>query len=57
MFDEVVDMLLVQWYSMYEHNKEKIDEDDDFNQSKERKKMNKFIEAVVILYSNKYGRS
>jgi hypothetical protein len=56
MFDEVVDLLMTQWYSLYEKNKEKIEEDDDFNQSKERKKMNKFIDAIVILYSNKYGR-
>lgn len=56
MFNEVVDQLMISWYSLYEKNKEKIENDDEFEQSKERRKMNQYIEAIVILYSNKHGR-
>jgi hypothetical protein len=55
MFTEVIDNLLVQWYGMYTDNKEKIENDDEFNTSKERKKMDEFIEAVVILRQSKTG--
>ena len=53
MFTSVVDMLMIQWYAMYEQNKEKIEQEDEFEKSKERKKMNEFIDAIVILYNNK----
>lgn len=56
MFQEVVDQLMITWYSLYEKNKELIEEDDEFDKSKERKKMNTYIEAIVILYKNKDGR-
>jgi len=56
MFEKVVDQLMVTWYSLYEKNKEKIVEDDDFEKSRERKEMNQYIEAIVILYKEKDGR-
>jgi hypothetical protein len=57
MFQEVIDQLMLMWYSQYTVNKERIEQDDEFNQSRERKKMDEFIEAIVLLYSNKRGRS
>jgi len=56
MFTEVIDDLMIKWYSMYEQNKDKIEQDDDFDKTKERKKMNVFIDAIVILYQSKNGR-
>jgi len=57
MFEKVVDQLMVTWYSLYEKNKELMIEDEDFEKSKQRKEMNQYIEAIVILYKNKDGRS
>jgi len=48
---------MVTWYSLYEKNKELMIEDEDFEKSKQRKEMNQYIEAIVILYKNKDGRS
>ena len=56
MFQEVVDQLMLTWYSLYEKNKDKIEQEDEFDKSRERKKMNTYIEAIVILYQNKGGR-
>jgi len=57
MLEKVVDQLMVTWYSLYEKNKELMIEDEDFEKSKQRKEMNQYIEAIVILYKNKDGRS
>lgn len=56
MFDEPIDILMLEWHKRYEINKDKIIQDDEFAKTKERKEMNKFIEAIVLLYSSKNGR-
>lgn len=56
MFDEPIDLLMLEWHKKYIENKEKIDSDTEFDKTPERKKMNKFVDAIVILWSNKNGR-
>lgn len=56
MYQDVIDQLMVTWYGMYQANKEKIDEDDEFSKSRERKKMDEFIGAIVLLWQNKSNR-
>ena len=55
MFEEVIDLLMVQYYGLYEQHKDAIENDDEFNKSPERKKMNKLIEPIAILWQNKTG--
>jgi len=57
MFESVIDMLMLSYYGIYDDNRDKIEEgEDDFSKSKERKKMNELVQAIVILYQNKNGR-
>ena len=62
MFQDVIDMLVVSYYGMYEKNKQKIAEsdeleDNEFDKSKDRKKMDEFIAAIVLLWQNRSGRN
>jgi hypothetical protein len=56
MFEEPVDILIVKYYQMYTEHKDKIQNDNEFEKTQERKIMNKFLDAIVILHSNRNGR-
>lgn len=56
MFTTVIDNLMVMWYAKYEKNKDKIEQDEEFEKSRERKEMDEFVQAIVVLYQNKTGR-
>lgn len=56
-FDEPIDILIVHYYGMYEQNRKVLSEQDtpefdDFEKSKERKRMDNFLDAIVILRTN-----
>lgn len=56
MFDEPIDMLLVEAYTRYQATKEALQEDAEFRKSKERKQLDKFYEAIVVLWEAAKGR-
>jgi len=54
-FEETIDMIMLQYHALYEQNRDRIEEE-DFDKTKERKKMNEYVKAIVILFQNKDSR-
>jgi len=46
---------MLQYHALYEQNRDRIEEE-DFDKTKERKKMNEYVKAIVILFQNKDSR-
>jgi hypothetical protein len=54
--EKIIDQLMLMYYAKYQDNKEKLEAEDFGSTSKERKELDEFIRAIVILYQNKSSR-